>query len=60
LGNVVGKDGPHKTFGLKFYEVQKEELQKPGPGAYEPKINYAIRSSPNYRIGTSIREKYYL
>lgn len=33
---------------------------KPGPGAYAPEIKPIIRSSPNYRIGTSTRDKFYI
>ena len=38
----------------------KELLTKPGPGQYEFDANVTLKSSPEYRIGTSIREKYYL
>ena len=33
---------------------------KPGPGQYSPTSSVGLKSSPNYRIGSSLREKYYL
>lgn len=33
---------------------------KPGPGQYAPEIKQVIKASPNFRIGTSTREKFYL
>jgi hypothetical protein len=38
----------------------KEHAMKPGPGQYAPEISSVTRASPNYRIGTSTRDKYYI
>lgn len=41
--------------------MQAKELgYKPGPGQYTPSVNFAIKQSPQFKIGTSVREKYYL
>lgn len=40
--------------------TDKEDCFKPGPGHYTPSVRMVIKNSPEFRIGTSIREKYYL
>ncbi len=33
---------------------------KPGPGRYSPSTSASMKASPNFKIGSSLREKYYL
>jgi len=59
---VVGQEGPKKSLAGRFKIdlTAKELAYKPGPGQYTPHTNFSAKASPNYRIGTSTREKYYL
>ena len=59
---IIGKDGPMKSLAGRFKIdlTAKELATKPGPGQYSPKSIYSTQQSPNYKIGTSVREKYYL
>ena len=56
IKSIIGSEGQKKSFGLKLQlsPSEKEELMKPGPGAYEPKVDAAIKAAPSYRVGTSI------
>lgn len=38
----------------------KEQVLKPGPGQYMPDMKPVIKTAPNFRIGTSTREHFYL
>jgi hypothetical protein len=62
LNSFVGNEGPKRSLAGRFKIdlVAKELNSKPGPGAYTPSANFSIKQSPNYKIGTSTREKYYL
>jgi Sperm-tail PG-rich repeat len=62
IKSVIGNEGPKRSLAGRFkIDLQAKELNyKPGPGQYTPSVNFAIKQSPNYKIGTSIREKYYL
>lgn len=62
IKGVIGKDGPQRSLAGRFKIdlVAKELNYKPGPGQYTPQINFATKQSPNYKIGTSSREQYYL
>jgi len=62
IKGVVGQEGPKRSLAGRFNIdlVAKELNYKPGPGQYTPQINYSAKVSPNYKIGTSLREKYYL
>jgi len=35
---------------------EKEVMQKPGPGQYDPKVHVALKSSPSAKIGTAQRD----
>jgi len=62
LKGIIGTEGPRRTLAGRFkIDLNAKELnQKPGPGQYTPQLNPAQNKSPNYRIGSSIREQYYL
>lgn len=59
---IIGKDGPRKSLAGRFKIdlTAKELATKPGPGQYSPKSILSTNQTPNYKIGTSLREKYYL
>ena len=62
IKQVVGNEGPKRSLAGRFKIdlVSKELSFKPGPGQYSPSGNVSQKTSPNYRIGSSLREKYYL
>ncbi|CDW79820.1 UNKNOWN [Stylonychia lemnae] len=62
LRSIVGNEGPKNSLSYRYKVDQKakEDLLKPGPGQYAPELNQVIKQSPNYKIGTSKRESYYL
>lgn len=62
IKGVIGNEGPKRSLAGRFkIDLQaKELLSKPGPGQYTPQVSYSVKQSPNYKIGTSVREKYYL
>jgi hypothetical protein len=62
IKQVVGNEGPKRSLAGRFkVDLTSKELAfKPGPGQYSPTANASLKSSPNYRIGSSLREKYYL
>lgn len=62
LKGIIGTEGPRRTLAGRFkIDLDaKELLAKPGPGQYTPKVSYSQKQSPNYKIGSSLREKYYL
>lgn len=62
IKGVVGTEGPKRSLAARFkIDLAAKELNyKPGPGQYTPSINQSAKTSPNYKIGTSVREKYYL
>ena len=62
IKQIVGNDGPKKSLAGRFKVdlVRKELDYKPGPAQYSPSASFSQRTSPNYRIGSSLREKYYL
>ncbi len=62
LKQVVGNEGPKRSLAGRFkVDLTAKELgYKPGPGQYSPNASFSAKASPNYRIGSSLREKYYL
>lgn len=62
IKGILGTEGPKRSLAARFkIDLDAKELgMKPGPGAYTPVVNLAVKASPNYKIGTSLREKYYL
>ena len=54
-GNIIGKDGPSKSMGIKpsTSPIEKEHHFKPGPGAYEPNPSVFLKSTPQFSVGTA-------
>lgn len=62
IKQVVGNEGPKRSLAGRFkIDLAAKELNyKPGPNLYTPSTTFSAKTSPNYRIGSSLREKYYL
>lgn len=57
LPNLIGKDGPSKTMGgvNRYSPELKEQLRKPGPGAYDGDVLKTRKQDPQYKLGTGKR-----
>ena len=62
--NIKGAigEGPKSSLSYRYKtDIEaKESNQKPGPGSYAPTVDSISKKAPNFKIGTSTREKYYL
>ena len=62
IKSAIGDQGQKNTISGRFKIdlTMKEVRLKPGPGEYTPQTRVTLKTSPGFRVGTSIREKYYL